>query len=559
MNSKKLYQQNGLSFWLLLNSGLVSVILLHFNFIAPHFDDMFCVWKLIMGESGSYTRNYNYSNDLLLLQYLFQWLYGLNPDFSWLPLSFILFTCLSFVLIFNTIVFVAKKSALNTFSVVALLLLVSLIFTPNLMWVHHTRTAFLMCGAALVLTQVTYIYIEDNRLRIYLSGFAVFWFIIGLLFRPEAAIAALLLFTPLLFILANYNLRQTLRQIAFPAMAVMIFIAYYSWNIHYNDSFYYQLEPDVEYEIMDRKNIVPLSDMKTLEDTAKYLAATNWMLGDVNKTTPEFLRSIINKKSSSAYTLNIIKMEQSMFETLQGNKYFLLLVVASFIILFLTISFQKAIFATLWILFGLILLSLSFSINNYDRIVQPFLFIFSSGIVLVLFSCSSLSKKRTVVIILILLFATILLIPKSLSVMYKQSANLSNRENTLQQTINSIIYSHPERKYVAIIGNYFVFNTGVFKPFIGFGDKQLILTEIGQYSCNPEFLKAISKHTGCKGEDFKCRIKFIYKHRSEFIIIAKRQRLELYKNYLMSTYDYHIDFGKSKSQLLQDEVYVWLP
>jgi len=559
VNSREINNRLDYRFWLLLNSGLVGVILLHFIFIAPHFDDMFCVWKLIMGESRGYTRNYNYSNDLLLLQYWYQWLYALKPDFSWLPLSFILFACLSFILIFNTLVFVAKKNALNTFSVVALLLLVLLIFTPNLMWVHHTRTAFLMCGSALVLTQVTYIYIEDNRLRIYLSGFAVFWFIIGLLFRPEAAIAALLLFTPLLFMLANYNLRQTLRQIAFPAMAVMIFIAYYSWNIHYNDSFYYQLEPDVEYEIMDRKNIVPLSDMQTLEDTAKYLAATNWMLGDVNKTTSAFLRSIINKKNRYAYNLNIIKMEQSMFETLQGNKYFLLLAVASFIILFLTIRFRKAVFATLWVLFGLILLSLSFSINNYDRIVQPFLFIFSSGIVLVLFSCSSFSKKRTVVIILILLFTTILLVPKSLRVMYKQSASLSMRENTLQQTINSFIDSHPERKYIAIIGDLSIFNTGVFVPFVGFGNKQLILTEMGQLSGNPEYLKTISSYTGCKGGDFKCRIAFMIKHQNELIIIAKKQRLELYKQYLMGVYNYHSDFSKSKSQLLQDEAYVWLP
>jgi len=143
--------------------------------------------------------------------------------------------------------------------------------------------------------------------------------------------------------------------------------------------------------------------------------------------------------------------------------------------------------------------------------------------------------------------------------MYEQSASLTKEELMLQQTIDSVISSHAERKYVAVIGDFTVFNTGVFVPFTGFGDKQLILTELGQYSRNPEFLEAISKHTGCEGKDFKCRVAFIDKHRSEFIIVAKRKRLLLYKQYLKSVYNYDVDFSRSKSLLLQDEIYFWLP
>lgn len=557
---------------LLMNLVLGVFFALHLFYIPPHFDDLFCMWKAIMGESGGYLKDYNYANDIVLLQYGFQHLYSWSPHVSWLPLFFIATSLCSFLLIVNALfLYLHKQKHHIAFFICACIVLLGM-YQPNLMWVHHNRTAFLICSSALTGLFLYTLYhprgSEKKRYRILLW----LWFGLGLLTRPEAAIASMMLFMPFWVWIMRKQLRPAFIVVLPPLLFVLIFVGYYWWQTHSSEAFYYQLEPNVEYALMDRQEAIPLSEMKTREDSARYIAARRWMLGDTRQTTPSFLRRLIASDDSPEKGFLFFFQPGSQLAPAELAKVLYQRLAAQPAVLFILFmlllwpwsSNRLTHHAAVLSLFAysLFLLTLSMFVREYPRVTQPFLFCVTVAFIIYFFSSIDQLPKiftiRRAAFSIVFLFILAFIIPQS-QTLYQESAKKRADQQSLRQKINQLLHDNPNRKFVAVMGNWDVFDTGVFDPFTGFGEKTLLLTEIGQYSANNAFLETTRTRTGCAGRDFLCRIAFLEKHRQDIIFIATPARVDLYHTYMEMLYQYNFDIRSASRILLTRDTYAWLP
>ena len=566
---KAIYSTHAFStYWVF---SMCLIIVCHTLLIPPHFDDLFCVWKVIMGESQTYTRNYNYSNDLLLLQYVFQWLYAWRPDFSWLPGFFIISGVFSFLCIQLGVLFFMNKRGYSLITSIYVNVFLFFIYEPNLSLVHHNRTAFIISSAGLFWYFLCSTDLLVDKSVKFLRYMALLWFIIGLLCRPEASIAALVVFSPLTFLNGKIDFFHGFKSFVAPASFVGIFLLYYFYQITFSTAFYYQLEPNVEYAIMDRQQVVSLSDMNSRIDSARHMASTRWMLGDVKQTSPSFLRRVISEDDLSNTLFFLLPPKRSvtviyqvineLFEILSGYVHILLLLIWLILMPFFQPAVQRRMVLLFIFLLALILLVFSINIRTYPRVVEPFIFCVSVSMVayyIMVGSPVKTSLKSIVLGSVLLILGTPFLSQEWQSRMVK-AIKASKDEIQLRENIQNHIVNETNRHFVAVLGNWDVFNTGLFMPFTGFGNKTLLLIELGQYSANPEFLETINNRTGCQGYDFTCRIDFLKRNRKDIIFVATPQRVDLYRQYMQMMYDFDFDIRSSKKTLLSRETYAWFP
>jgi hypothetical protein len=391
----------------------------------------------------------------------------------------------------------------------------------------------------------------------------------GLCLRPETAVVVVALASVFSLKFFRFNIIKTTLFISPFLVCIILFLGVYSYKISNDNSFYYQIEPDVEYEIMDRKNIVPLSYMNTKKDSAKYLAATKWMLGDFRKVNPDFMKSIINKQSKSDLFGLIFNLNQFITNNLLDNIYILLsrnkqqlfFFITVSVLLFYSVSFKTVVFGWLIYLLGFSIMIYSLSINYYDRVIQPLFFTISCLFLFFVHLHAQQVNKPDIKKIykFIMVLTTTLLILFQFRLNLITANKLTDAETEVENTLSRIFSEHNNRKYVVVIGDFVPFNTGTFKPFVGFNDKTLIMTEMGQQSANPSYLKTIATYTGCRGDDFKCRIQFIENNFKQSILITNTRRIELYKIYMKAMYGFDFDLTKAKRYDLQNDTYVWIP
>jgi hypothetical protein len=118
------------------------------------------------------------------------------------------------------------------------------------------------------------------------------WFVVGVLTRSESATAVLLQFA-FFGLVYLQNLKRTVLLLVWPTVflfAVLLTIAY---DLKTSKEYYKQVEPEIEAQLCERENIVPLSIMTTARDSAKWMAARTIMWADPKVLTPDYLRSLI--------------------------------------------------------------------------------------------------------------------------------------------------------------------------------------------------------------------------------------------------------------------------
>ena len=537
----------------------------------PHFEESFSQWKLIMALSGSYTRHYHHYNDLLVWQPVFEWLYCINARIPWFPLALFLFSLVSIVLISVSLFRLGKSYSVPLIWLLPLLFFLSALLSVNLLWVHHNRAAFLMCASAIIyFTSTLLLAPQPPKLRML---DALLWFTGGLLLRIEAGTASTLVLLPsAVWIIRRY--RAPLIGLIAAASFLMIAVwGVYIFETACSNDFRFRLEPDVEYELMDRMNFVPLSAMKTTADSCRYQAVKNWMLGDVRLNNAPFIRSLINKPPGMVHRWLFFLFPtdsphqdfltiQNIFKLLAQNAsvYLLLLILAGIAISAArwSASFHLLIFAVM----ATALIAASFSVNDYNRVVQPLTGVVACWSVLLFFTgirfhaLSSVYKWGGIPIAVFLSVA-------GCKLHYDNTINaraLNASEAAIQARLDHAINHYPERKYIVLAGDYFTaMQTPALSPFLGFADKILLLPEMGQYSNNRSYLETIGKKTGCAGEDFLCRMAFIEKNKRSMLLIARERRLKLYESYMKGVYGFNMRLSDAPREILTDETFFWMP
>jgi hypothetical protein len=211
--------------------------------------------------------------------------YRLVPGIPWFDLfNYMLLWLLSCSLTSELLHRIDWRPAAAPYALLFGLVLWVLLFAPVFVLFSHTKLAFLSAFCGLLL-------INTKNLGTYQIKGHVF-FILGYLIRPEAALGAIVLSLPF-FLMKDRSLLKLIRNNLFIGVFSGILTFFFLWQMWQDDSFTRQVEPDLEYQIQARQNIVPLSDMTNAADSAKYRMAQQWIVNDPEHISIEFLRSLI--------------------------------------------------------------------------------------------------------------------------------------------------------------------------------------------------------------------------------------------------------------------------
>lgn len=549
---------------LIINTLALCYILFGVKFITPSFEEDFCKWKLIMFSSQTFTKDIHHLNDLVFWQDVLQFLYARNVNIAWFSIFLVILSSASFIIIINVYISLAAKIKLDFLISFSLFLFIATSYNSNILWLHHNRVSFIMCSAALAVRFYTLIYygIKQYKTKA-LVIFSFIWFVGGLCIRPEAAIATLILFIIMFFFYLNFSVYKTLKAVWGYGVFVLFFIAAYWHNISNSNEFYYSLEPNVEYEIVDRRNVIALSEMKNAIDSARYKAvAEQWMLADVKQTPPAFIKSLICKKGCKD---NCNKSTiSSFFPVLNSNQFEFLIAENSYVLLLLIFlpifSLRKTKLAIPIVLMGLVLISLSFSVNVLMRVVQPMLFVLCLITLLLTMAKGVFANLNNRPFILLLLFTSgTTLLYSEIRMNIGKGGYIKKTHGEVQAKVDEILSRYPLRKTVVIMNDYTPFNTGTFLPFTGFNGKKIIITEFGQFSGNAAFLNANGKMSNCASNDFRCKMEYLNNHKTDLILIGKRQRLDFYSYYLKAVYGMDWYMTNGHSEHLYEETFFWIP
>ena len=556
--------------YFLLNIGLIALFLIDLFLVKIHLDENTSLIKLIWGEKNGYFVGFDYIKDPGIWAYLFDSFYAALPSFEWVPAIILILSFTSIALILNLALTAILQTTGQKTPYVLLLCVLIVLLNENLVWIHHTRAAFLMCGSSILIA--LFLYARPSfRLRKFWYFLSLMWFVGGMLLRPETALGSLMMMGLGVLLFFGKNVRASFNTLGPHILFLLSLGCYYIYHVANNTNYYYKLEPDVEYEMMDRNNIIPLSEMKNAKDSVKYEAIVHfWSQGDFTKTTPEFTRSLLNKPDDLVHRLFFFAFPPNTPQEKHEKRYegfpfllsdigvFLFCLIIAGLSLFLY-GKRTGSFTTFYILASITLILFTFSINRYGRIVDPLTGLLCSlGLFSLLLNFPTGRKAFSRVF---LLFIGLFLAGYTY-VRFAETVKLSKKytfvETRTTHAVDSLMRSS-SRKYVYLTPTFSTFEMSPFKPFHEFPNKQLIITEFAQYSVHKPFLKRLSEITGCEESDYLCRFQFLKTHEKDLIIISHEERLAFIDKYLRTMYGFETGFSKKPSTPLYDDVRVWMP
>ena len=184
------------------------------------------------------------------------------------------------------------KQAGNLLLAAVLLPVAFLLLADSILHFQNARVAYLICGSTLLIS--IFCFYEPSFIRKNRFAFLAInvFYLLGCLSRSEPGMGMLFLFIPF-SLLWHRSLRKTLLAVALPLSISAGILFYILIDRNLTDEFHKRIEPDVEMQLTVRRNVVPLSAMKTAADSMKYEAALNMLWGDPRVLDEKFLRSLI--------------------------------------------------------------------------------------------------------------------------------------------------------------------------------------------------------------------------------------------------------------------------
>lgn len=538
----------------------------------PHFEESFSQWKLIMGMCQSYTQLYTHFNDTFLLQYVFEWLYGINPNVSWFPIFLWLVSYAASGGILYVLWQYGLQQKAPVWPTFAWLLAALVLLSANWLWIHHNRAAFLV-GLWGVLWLVYTLRSHCNRPPLVTIAGSFILVCLSIMLRAEAGIVVTLFLLPSVLLIETPAKKYLIWR-CLPVLPVAFALGYFLIQAENNPDFRWQLEPDVEYELMERKNLKPLTPAATSADSMRLHALTQWMLADIQKNNVAYIRSLINKPDTrlhrylfflfpSSHRAAVPAFQKRLGDFCRAHTIFFALVCGLLLTPVTPLWHRQRLHMVLFAIVATGLIAASFTINQYNRITQPLMAITFCWLLYLWIGSFGHTTAKTTLWQRLLRSGVALLALFYTGISLRSHTNTAVAENRLEAQIenrlNTVLASQPQRKWVLTAANYTAYKTPALQPFTGFGNKTLLLTEIGQYSANPAFLATGAKLTGCPKTDFKCRMQFVDKHKSEIIFISNQKRLKLYEQYMQAVYGVRLNWSTAPRIHLADDTYFWLP
>lgn len=271
---------------------LLTILVATFSFylFSPYvFDDYGSFMEnLAMGQYSNYPMIDWYFLGYTGVNVVLKFLYAQFPDYNWIVLIdyFPIYIALYLLLrIYRKVIY----PKVSIYFYLFLLIITFYSFIDSIFNISFTRSAMLMCGMSLIYL----LFLPASRWKKFILYLLV---IISILSRSEAGMAAIFVVSAVYFFYSE-SIIETVKKLWIPYTVLAIFLLVVSSLIKYSDDFLFQVEPNLEYEMMMKKNIVDISAMKSSTDSLRYEMATNGMWIDNDIVSVEFMNSLIYKST----------------------------------------------------------------------------------------------------------------------------------------------------------------------------------------------------------------------------------------------------------------------
>ncbi len=464
------------------------------------------------------------------------WLYSLNADvpwYDWMMAAFmVLSTAVVFSAIFASLCQQGRAWQITAFNVALFLLFIA----EHIVNWNITRGAFIMCIAAficfaLILAERKF----SMRMCCMLLANAAL-FILGFLVRPESGELILILGTGYLFFRYGFKKEIWLRFLPFIIPAVCV-AGYLTYERHQSTEFYLQLEPITEYQIW-LGNMVPISEMKTAEDSMKYVALKEGIVNDPEKISNEFVKRVVAGKSSLRLEKDLfVRAASILLESIKAYPHLL------FLNLFLTtIFFVSFIRKGKWLgyiffhaFFWALIFSICYLMVMEPRIFGAALFFYTAGNLIFLFQSGCFSQFKPNALKHSLIAAGCITILAQLYLMnisrndYEKNI-IQNRlrfqalENTAR---NNLLVPDANAFMIIFFNNFTPFQTPNFSAF-----KKVFMMDLETKSLHPGYRSYLDKNCGCNSADLGEFYDYLYSHKEEVVLVGELHRWQFFESYL---------------------------
>lgn len=409
----------------------------------------------------------------------------------------------------------------------------------------NVRSPVMICGGSLMLLLL-------NRFNYHSLKFwgLILAFMLGSLIRLEPAGVASIITCLFVFTCAD-NLKKAMKLLIIPGLFIAGMIIYITLDIRFSDSYYKKTEPDLLYQITEKKNVVPLSQMQTREDSVKYKAALWWMVTEPDIMTVDFLNSLVvrDKIFSMSYLQNRhIKTREILLPRIK--KYYpilllnLLLTGVAFYCLFqagLKTRFIRlmAFSISAWTVVYLI----AFFIKMEDR-----LFIALASLI-VLFTCIYLLRNKVVDALRQKRKMGLMVLAGVFAIAVMSLSRVLAEKREFEQTIagnNTMI----NQLHVAAGGKILVFSstgldmveTGVFSHVAFPEAEQVMCYDFGSYGLVERYKKFLDNACQCNSSSMPEFFRYLLENKHSVVYVSQMNRTDLIREYMKVIHGMDINF-----------------
>lgn len=484
------------------------------------------------------------------LSYLYVQLYKLNSNIEWMSWILYSYMALSFSLILFLIHYLLKNKLPYQFILLVQLIVYVLIMADSVVHFNFTRVSYFLCTAALLVLIFRFKNATDIKSKPYIFISLNLLFILGTFTRLETAMAV----TALLFFLGTYyqrNILHTVRLFLFPVFTVALVLGGIIFDIHHTNSFYKQVEPDVETQITVRGNYVPISQMKTEKDSLRYMAATEMIWGDPNVVTVSFLRSLLIH--DSIFFLDARQWDRVKNTLIElADKYWHLITVnilIAFLYFFYLLRKERFKALLLWLIFVLSFCFLvaiqTYFVKINDRSFAPYLSILLlSNLILLLLVIDNVNVFGKWLFGFISAFALFFHCQYLLS-----NTQILKQERENYDTNIKLLYEKVGNSIIALNSSSFRFFMVHNKPFHPFSFPpfyKIYINEAQVLSTVHTYHEYLEKECACDVSDLSNFYRFLEKSSTKVYFLSMDDRMTLTRKYLKGIHNYDLEIQEVK-------------
>lgn len=501
-----------------------------------------------------------YLKDYWLYGSVSTFLYQHYPHVAWLPVIFILLTVLS--LLWPTALLIERwvqsplKIRRTQFPV-----MLGAFFALNLSIVtlEHNRVAFILMASGLLIPILKHGIPVGWKEVLYV----VVVTLLSTFLRVEATIGTILVIGPILFYTYRFKIKELFKWMALPMLLVLVYAISLIVALEKSPLYYYQIEPDFEYELMDKNNIIPLSDMKTIEDSIRYEAIGRyWFLGDSVQIPPSFIRNLI-QKNDATLSRYLPSLQGNAFKSFNSKLHSLFkqpivwLFMAVILVAQLAYRFHKnfkwLILWAIYILFLLLFVVGSINQEIEPRITEPILGCALVALLPLLF-CQTICTNKIVHILNGFVLVSSL---GNQWIAYQRNV-VMQQTGELNQAFLKKVNNHPA-EYVAMLtyGNLFNFAPSAFATHKMLPSKKVLPLHLAQYSHSASLKSYISNLTGCNDNRFECILNFLIANKHRVVIVSSPASLEFLQRYAKLLYQVSFTYSVVSPDLRIGEEHVF--